>query len=140
MELFHQIFDELEEDEVLGFGTGVGWMSVGIKATDIGDADGVGVMSWTMSTDLFQWSARVNAAVLIDYIVIAYVEPAEALVVSSYGFHGAVGIGTCGCAVYDDFGDFAHFNIVDCRLSASFCFGSEKQASLIFAHLNRRIG
>lgn len=76
MELFHQIFDELEEDEALGFCAGVGWVAVGIKAADIGDADGVGVVSWTMSTDLFQWSARENAAVLIDYVVVAYIAPA----------------------------------------------------------------
>lgn len=76
MELFNQIFDELEEDEALGFCAGVGWMSVGIKAAYIGDADGVGVVSWTMSTDLFQWSARENAAVLIDYVVVAYIAPA----------------------------------------------------------------
>ena len=110
---FHQVFGELEQDDTLCFGACVGWMTIGIESTDIGDADRVGVMSWTMGADIFQWPSRVNAAVLIDYIVIAYVVPAEALVVSSYGFHGAVGIGTCGCAVYDDFGDFAHFNIVD---------------------------
>ena len=28
---------------------------------------------------------------------------------------------------------------VNCLLSESFCFGSEEQASLFFAHLNRRI-
>ena len=49
-----------------------------------------------------------DAAVGIDDVMIANVVPAEALVVSSYGFHGAVGIGTGGGAMDDDFGDWAH--------------------------------
>lgn len=50
-----------------------------------------------------------DAAVRIYHIMIADVVPAEALVVSSYGFHGAVGIGAGGGAVENDFGDWAHF-------------------------------
>lgn len=50
-----------------------------------------------------------DAAVRIYHIMIADVVPAEALVVSSYGFHGAVGIGAGGGAVDDDFGDCSHF-------------------------------
>ena len=49
-----------------------------------------------------------DAAVGVDDIVIADVVPAEALVVSSYGFHGAVGIGTGSGAMDDDFGDLSH--------------------------------
>ena len=37
--LFHQVTDELKEDEALGVGAGVGGVAVGIEATDIGDAD-----------------------------------------------------------------------------------------------------
>ena len=50
-----------------------------------------------------------DAAVGIDDVMIANVVPAEALVVSSYGFHGAVGIGTGSGAMEDDFGDLSHF-------------------------------
>ena len=37
--LFHQVADELEEGEALGFGAGVGGVAVGIEAADIGNAD-----------------------------------------------------------------------------------------------------
>lgn len=50
-----------------------------------------------------------DAAVGIDDIVIADVVPAEALMVAADALHGAVGIGTGGGAVDDDFGDCSHF-------------------------------
>ena len=50
-----------------------------------------------------------DAAVGIDDIMIADVAPAEALVVATDAFDGAVGIGTGGGAVDDDFGDCSHF-------------------------------
>lgn len=106
--LFHQVADELEEGEALGFGAGVGGMSVGIEAADIGDANALGVVTWAMGTDLFDGTTREDAAVGVNDIMIADVVPAEALVVSSYGFHGAVGIGTGGGAMDDDFGDCSH--------------------------------
>lgn len=55
--LFHQVTDELEEGEALGFGAGVGGMSIGIEAADIGDADTVGVVAGAMGTDLFDGTA-----------------------------------------------------------------------------------
>ena len=55
--LFHQVADELEEGEALGFGAGVGGMSIGIEAADIGDADALGVVAWAMGTDLFDGTA-----------------------------------------------------------------------------------
>ena len=55
--LFHQVADELEEGEALGFGAGVGGMSIGIEAADIGDADTVGVVAGAMGTDLFDGTA-----------------------------------------------------------------------------------
>lgn len=51
--LFSQVSDELEEGEALGFGAGVGGMSVSIEAADIGDANALGVVSGTVGTDLF---------------------------------------------------------------------------------------
>ena len=55
--LFHQVADELEEGEALGFGAGVGWATVGIEAADIGDADALGVVAGAMGTDLFDGTA-----------------------------------------------------------------------------------
>ena len=49
---FHQVTDELEEGEALGFGAGVGGMPVGVEAADIGDADALGVVARAMGSDL----------------------------------------------------------------------------------------
>ena len=50
-----------------------------------------------------------DAAVGIDDIMRADVVPAEALMIATDALHGAVGIGTGGSAVDDDFGDCSHF-------------------------------
>lgn len=107
--LFHQVSDELEEGEALGFGAGVGGMSIGIEATDIGDADAVGVVTWAMGTDLFDGTASVDAAIGVDDIMIADVAPTKGTVVVANAFHGADGIGARGGAMDYDFGDWAHF-------------------------------
>ena len=107
--LFHQVSDELEEGEALGFGTGVGGMSIGIEAADIGDTDTVGVVAGAMGSDLLDGTARMDAAIGIDDIMIADVVPAEALMVATDALYGAVGIGTGGGAMDDDFGDSSHF-------------------------------
>ena len=106
--LFLEVFYQLEEGETLGFGTGVGGVAVGIEAADIGDADALGVVTGAMGTDLFDGTASVDAAVRVHDIMIAYVVPAEALVVAADALHGAVGIGAGGGAVDDDFGDLSH--------------------------------
>ena len=106
---FHKIADELEEGEALGFGAGVGGMSVGIEAADISDANALGVVTWAMGTDLFDGTASVDAAVRVHDIMIAYVVPSEALVVAADALHGAVGIGAGSGAVDDYFGDCSHF-------------------------------
>ena len=49
-----------------------------------------------------------DAAVGVDDIVIADVVPAEALMVAADALDGAVGIGSGGGAMDDDFGDFSH--------------------------------
>ena len=106
---FHQVADELEEGEALGFGAGVDGAAVGIEAADIGDADALGIVARAVGTDLFDGTASVDAAVGIDDIVIADVVPAEALMVAADALHGAVGIGTGSGAMDDDFGDCSHF-------------------------------
>ena len=108
MVLFHQVIHQLEEGEALGFGAGVGGMSVGIEAADVGDADALGVVAGAMGTDLFDRTASVDAAVRVDDIMIAYVVPAEALVVAANALHGTVGIGAGSGAMDDDFGDCSH--------------------------------
>ena len=107
--LFHQVADKLKEGETLGFGTGVGGVAVGIEAADIGDADALGVVTGAMGTDLFDGTASVDAAVRVDDIMIANVVPAETLMVAADALDGAVGIGSGGGAMDDDFGDCSHF-------------------------------
>ena len=96
---FHQVTDELDEGEALGFGAVVGGMSIGIKTTDIGDADALDVVTGTMGADLLDGATRMDAAVWIDDVMIANVVPAEAFMVASNTLHGAVGIGTGGGAM-----------------------------------------
>ena len=105
----HQVLHQLEKGETLWLGTGVGGVSVGIEAADIGDANAMGVVTWAMGTDLFDGTAGVDAAVRVDDIMIADVVPVEALVVAADAFDGAVGIGAGSGAVDDYFGDGAHF-------------------------------
>lgn len=50
-----------------------------------------------------------DAAIRVDDIVIADVAPTEALMVAADAFDGAVGIGSGGGAMDDDFGDCSHF-------------------------------
>ena len=107
--LFHEVADELKEDEVLRLGAGVGGMAVGIEAADIGDSDGVCIVAGAMGADLLDRAASVDAAVGIYHIMIADVVPAEALVVAADALHGAVGIGARGGAMDDDFGDCTHW-------------------------------
>ena len=106
--LFHQVLHQLEEGEALGFGAGVDGVAVGIEAADIGDADAAGVVSGAVGARLLDGAAGVDAAVGVDDIMIADVVPAEAAMVSSYALHGTFGIGACGGAMDDDFGDFSH--------------------------------
>ena len=106
--LFHQVTDKLEQDNPLGFGAGVGRTAVVVEAADIGDADAAGVVSGAVGARLLDGAAGVDAAVGVDDIMIADVVPAEAAMVSSYALHGTFGIGACGGAMDDDFGDFSH--------------------------------
>ena len=106
--LFHQVLHQLEQGEALERGTGVGRTTVGIEAADIGDADALGVVARAVGTDLLDGTARADAAVGIDDIVIADVVPSEAFMVATDALYGAVGIRTGGSAVDDDFGDCSH--------------------------------
>ena len=106
---FHEVADELEKGEALGFGAGVGGVAVGIEAADIGDADALGVVAGAVCADRLDGTAGVDAAIRVHDIVIADIVPAEALMVAADAFDGAVGIGAGSGAMDDDFGDWAHF-------------------------------
>ena len=84
-------------------------MAVGIKAADIGNADALDVVAGAMGADLLDGATRMDAAVGIYDIMIADVVPTKAFMVAADALHGAVGIGTGGGAVENDFGDVTHF-------------------------------
>ena len=56
---------------LLGEGTGVGLLAVGIESALIADADAVGVVVSGVGSDLSFWAARVEGAVLGDVVVVA---------------------------------------------------------------------
>ena len=66
-------------------------------------------MAGAVGTDLLDRTASVDAAIGVDDIMIADVVPTEALMVAADAFDGAVGIGSGGGAMDDDFGDCSHF-------------------------------
>ena len=104
----HQVLHQLEQGETLGFGAGVGGMSVGIEAADISDTYAVCVVAFGMCARLLYRTASVDAAVGIDDIVITDVVPTKAFMVAADALYGAVGIGTGSGAMDDDFGDVSH--------------------------------
>ena len=107
--LLHQVLHQLEQSKTLERGAGVGRATVSIEAADIGNADALDVVAWAMGADLLDGATRMDAAVGIDDIVIANVVPTEAFMVAANALHGAVGIGTGGGAMEDDFCDGSHF-------------------------------
>ncbi len=106
---FHQVLDKLEENKTLRLGSGVGGVAVGIKSTDIGNADALDVVAGAMGADLLDGATRMDAAIGIYDIVITNVVPTKAFMVAADALHGAVGIGTGSGAMENDFGDWAHF-------------------------------
>ncbi len=109
--LFPQVLHQLEEGETLGFGAGVGRATVGIEAADIGDADALGVVAMAMCTDLLDGTARMDAAVWVDDVMIADVVPSQAFMVAADALHSADSVGARGGAVDDDFGDCSHGDV-----------------------------
>ena len=56
---------------LLGEGTGVGLLAVGIESALIADADAVGVVVTGVGADLSLWAARVEGTILGDVVVVA---------------------------------------------------------------------
>ena len=107
--LFHQVLHQLEQGKTLEGGAGVGRAAVVIKASDIGDADAVGVVAFGVCAGLLNRTASVDTAVGVDDVMIADVAPAEGTMVAAYALHGTDGIGARGGAMDDNFGDCSHF-------------------------------
>ena len=61
--LYHGLF--------LGWGSGIGWTAVGIKAALVADADAVGVVMLGMGAGHLLGTARIDGAVLGDVVVVA---------------------------------------------------------------------
>ena len=66
-----EALEEFFHRYLLGEGTGVGLLAVGIESALIADADAVGVVVSGVGSDLSFWAARVEGAVLGDVVVVA---------------------------------------------------------------------
>ena len=77
--------DEPNERRFLSQGTSVlGRFAIGSAATDVANANGVGIMPQAMSTDLLNGTSLVDAAVKINHEVIADAPEATLLVPGIY--------------------------------------------------------
>ena len=67
-----ELAKERKQRRLLSCGACVlGCLAVGGETTDIADADGVGIMTFAVCANLFERSARVDAAVKVNHIVVA---------------------------------------------------------------------
>lgn len=83
-----KVGEELEKGLLLGFSSSVFGMTLRVETTDIADADAVSIVVFDVSTFLFQRSAGMDAAVLVDDVVVA-----DAIPIS--GSVPAVNVGNC---------------------------------------------
>ena len=80
--------------------TGIGrFKGVYIKPSYVAHANGVGVVPQTVGTDVFNGAARMDAAVQVDYVVVAYGAEASGTVPAVQILDGKDAAGGCGPAV-----------------------------------------
>lgn len=81
---------------------------IGIKSTDVADADAVGIVIEAMGTNLLQRTASMDGAIAIDDEVITDALPPASLVPAVDVGHGVVLALNRGGTMQDDFSDLAH--------------------------------
>lgn len=81
---------------------------IGIKSTDVADADAVGIVIEAMGTNLLQRTALMNGAIAIDDKVIADALPPAGLVPAVDVGYGVVLALNRGGTMKDDFSDLSH--------------------------------
>lgn len=81
---------------------------IGIKSTDVADADAVGIVIEAMGTNLLQRTASMNGAIAIDDEVVADALPSASLVPTVDVGHGIVLALNRGGTMKDDFSDLSH--------------------------------
>ena len=101
--LYHGLF--------LGWGSGIGWTAVGIKAALVADADAVGVVMLGMGAGHLLGTARIDGAVLGDVVVVADGAEATSLVAGFQGFYWEIPGYPCSCTVDYYQIDFSHISI-----------------------------
>lgn len=100
---------EFSEGGFLFGGTGVLGVSAGcVAASDIADADAVGVVAFTMGADLTDGTTDVDGAVAIDDIVIADALPTSGTMTAVDVSYGVVHTFRCGTTMNDDVVDGSH--------------------------------
>lgn len=81
---------------------------VGIKSTDVADADAVGIVIEAVRTNLLQRTASMDGAIAIDDEVITDALPPASLVPAVDVGHGVVLALNRGGTMKDDFSDLSH--------------------------------
>ena len=101
-ELFQKHFAQGIHHVLLLVGTGVFGATVAVEATNVADADAVGVVVFDVCSFLFQWSAGMDAAILIDDVVVANTIPLSGSVPAVDVCNCHLLIGFCRGTVKDD--------------------------------------
>ena len=107
-ELFLQLFYECTERGFLCCRPSVLGFSVGRQTANVTDADAVGIVTFAMCANQIFRSACVNAAVSVNYEVIAYAVEASLAMPAVDVLDGEV-LALCGgTAMNNDFCNFSH--------------------------------
>ena len=97
-----EALQKLYHRALLGFGSGIGWIAVGIQAALVTDSYRVGVVMLGMGTDHLLGTAWVDFAILGDVVVITGGLEASSLMTGFEVFDREISVGS-GCrAVNND--------------------------------------
>ena len=107
-ELLPECLNKSPEGIFLLRGAGVLRPTVGGEAPNVADADGVGVVAFTVCSDHFEWATGVDAAVTIDDVVISnHLETPLPMPAVDVGYGIVLTLGS-GRTVDDDFTNLSH--------------------------------
>ena len=112
-----QAAEQGDERMLLSRSAGIVGLAVGIEASLVTDADGVGIVATGMGTNHFLGTALVDLSVLGDVIMVAGCLEASGLVTGDEGFQGKV-LGDFRCGCMDDDKIYSAHNLEQLRGAA----------------------